>query len=107
LEAIVVDIWTKRSKVFKFRGLETPPVLEGIHDVAVWYREVVEGPLTLGKERMAEGSAGEKRRSSGEESISTSAPCRKRASTAGVVIARLDRPWPIIFWHPATPLRKP
>jgi len=39
-----VDIWTKRSKVFRFRGLETPPVLEGTHDVAVWYGEVVEVP---------------------------------------------------------------
>jgi hypothetical protein len=40
------------------------------------------------------------------ESISTSAPCRKRASTAGFVIARLDRPLLIVFWRPATPLQQ-
>lgn len=48
------------------RVLETPPVLEGDHDVAVWFREVVVVPETLGKKRMAEGNAGVKRRSSGE-----------------------------------------
>jgi hypothetical protein len=61
-----VSIWTKRSKALKKRGLETPPVLEGTHHVAVWCREVVEVPKTLGKERSAEGSAEVKKRSSGE-----------------------------------------